>query len=96
MTYPEWVDLAVAFVRVEAAACGWSVLRERRAKTTRSVYLDLAAVTGDVAVVRLSDHRCRGRAARQSLFSVRQRATVRLRDLRAFLTGRIRRVDAVS
>lgn len=93
MTFPEWVDLAAAFVRVEAAACGWRVKRAKRAASSRSVYIELECVAGGFAVVRLSDHRCAPcQARRRSLFSVRQRATSRLRALRAFLSARAGRV----
>jgi hypothetical protein len=87
LDYFTWRDLAAAFVRCRAAVLGWRVHAVRVA-STGSLYVDLRR-PGGVAVVRLSDHRPgRSRERRDSMLSVRQRATCRLADLDAFLRAR--------
>ena len=88
LEYTMWLDLAAAFVRVQADRLGWAVHAQKRAMTSRSVYITLRRGAA-LAVVRLSDHRPSTRAAsRRSLFSVRQSACGRLADLCGFLDAR--------
>lgn len=83
MDYSTWRELATAFVRVSAAADGWSVESVKVAKTA-TAYVRLRHRSGCLAVVRLSDHRPR-RGYGDRLLSIRQRATGRLRMLGTFL-----------
>lgn len=83
-----WVDLAAAYVRVEARRVGGVVVSVKRARTTRSVYIEVRGGVAGRAVVRLSDHGCPGRGGRRSMLSIRQRACGRLCELAEFLRGR--------
>lgn len=83
-----WQDLVVAFVHVEARRLGWSVHRVRQ-QATGSIYVELRMSGGRRAVIRVSDHRpSRSLKRRDSLLSIRQPATGRVRDLRRFLENR--------
>lgn len=81
-----WQELVLAYVKLQARALGWVVHKIKRSKSTRSVYVSLRC--GDLAAtVRLSDHRPSKQATRsERYFCVRQAATVRLMELRSFLT----------
>lgn len=82
--YLTWRDLALAFVRVEAAKCGVQVICVSVAKSG-SVYVRLRALWGS-GRVRLSNHRC-GRRGERDLFSVHQAACGKLRTLSSFLSS---------
>lgn len=92
-----WAELVVAFVRLEAAAVGWCVVRVRRARTSASVYVELEGRAGGRATVRVSDHPPRrGSSRRESMLAVAPVVPSRLDCLRAFLAGRTGRVLGVK
>lgn len=81
-----WLELVDAFVLVVGDSCGFSLVCRDNARTG-SRYLRLRhRETGVKCVVRLSDHRP-GRDIGKRGFSVRRRATGRLRSLRGFLAS---------
>lgn len=83
-TFDDWAAVAAVVVLAEAGRQGWQAAKIQVASTgTR--YLHLRHASGERACVRLADHRATGLAKRRRLFSVRQAATGRLRDLGRFL-----------
>lgn len=94
LEFEVWRDLASAYVACVAEGFGWCVVRRRRSRSTRSVYIDLAKGAAS-ACVRLSDHRpSRRDQLRASMFSVRQAATLRLEVLPDFLASRVAQLRA--
>lgn len=88
MPFDLWRDLAVAYVRVVARGCGWTVRRVKASASSRSWYVELRCGAA-AAVVRLSDHRpVAGCGRRASMLSVRQAACGRLAALPSFLSAR--------
>lgn len=85
-----WKDLVLAYVRVEAARCGFNVHSCGVSKSSESTYLELRAGSCR-AVIRVSDHRPSSvYKQRDSMLSIRRNATGRVRELRPFLDRRLR------
>lgn len=86
MDFLTWRELALAFVRVEAARWGWCV-RQVESARTGTWYVKLQHRSGVRAAVRLSDHRSRAAGWAWRCLHVRQASTGRLRYLGAWLAS---------